>query len=316
MGRCVLRIYPALEKYSCVDQDIKLEGEPLFLTGLYLNILKQNGFEFDFAKWFSTDLHEFTRLAIESLSPPGRDIKGYVKGLVNINVEELLKRVSSDFLDEQVSVLRKSYRLFNEQVSGEKTTGQAIGLKEYFIKNAESIQSVDDIFNFAIQSLLLEALAIIQVVNIWFNPKYLDKKRDFFKENKVKSSLKEIQNAEVDMRSQTLASLFFHVRCRSLRFMPFWDVKTGKLCVQYDSDDVISLCWGEIWQALQQNILAGICPYCGKIYLYPANSHYKASCLSKECKNKSIIARQGSEEAYRKYERDRKRKRKKTEPSI
>ena len=75
----------------------------------------------------------------------------------------------------------------------------------------------------------------------------------------------------------------------------------------HNSDNLLALAWAEIWHALEYNIKARSCPYCGLVFTPPPNNPRKATCLRPGCKIKYEIDRHGGIELYREWERNRKK---------
>lgn len=90
---------------------------------------------------------------------------------------------------------------------------------------------------------------------------------------------------------------------------PIIPIIGGGIGRRHDSDGLIPLAWAEIWYALEKNIRARCCPYCGTVFILPPNNLRKTTCLRPPCKIKYEIDRHGGIEAYREWERTRKIKR-------
>lgn len=75
----------------------------------------------------------------------------------------------------------------------------------------------------------------------------------------------------------------------------------------HQADSLLPLAWCEIWHALEYGIRARSCPYCGLVFLLPPNNPRKTTCLRPACKMKYEIDRHGGIEAYREWERNRKK---------
>jgi len=80
------------------------------------------------------------------------------------------------------------------------------------------------------------------------------------------------------------------------------------------ANNFFPLAWAEIWHAMEKKVRARCCPYCGKVFLLPLNNTRKATCLSPSCKQKYEVDRHGGIEAYREWERNRKKVQSKRPP--
>lgn len=84
--------------------------------------------------------------------------------------------------------------------------------------------------------------------------------------------------------------------------------KEGNLIRIYESAGLLPLAWMEIWFALDHGIKAKICHHCAKLFV-PSPFHPKTThCQSNECKKAYLIDRKGGIDGYRKWERERKKK--------
>lgn len=81
----------------------------------------------------------------------------------------------------------------------------------------------------------------------------------------------------------------------------------GNLGRRHESDSLLTLAWAEVWYAIENKIRARCCPYCGQIFYLPPNNPRKANCLKPACKQKYEVDRHGGLEAYREWERNRKK---------
>lgn len=88
------------------------------------------------------------------------------------------------------------------------------------------------------------------------------------------------------------------------------DYKTNKLVMAkiHESDNPIALCWSEIWYALEHQIKARICPYCGKVFRIPPNNPNTKHCQSYKCKKANNIEKMGGIEKYLEWDRERKKR--------
>lgn len=78
----------------------------------------------------------------------------------------------------------------------------------------------------------------------------------------------------------------------------------------HQSKGLLPLAWMEIWYALDHDIKARVCPYCAKVFI-PSPFHPRTiHCQGDECKKTHLIKQKGGPDGYRKWERERKQKRK------
>jgi hypothetical protein len=80
-----------------------------------------------------------------------------------------------------------------------------------------------------------------------------------------------------------------------------------RIARHHESDSLLALAWTEVWYAIENNIQARCCPYCGVVFPLPSNNPQKATCLRPACKQKYEIDRHGGIESYREWERNRKK---------
>ena len=98
----------------------------------------------------------------------------------------------------------------------------------------------------------------------------------------------------------------FQYRCEELSYSP--DIfESGKFTTLIKSPGLMSLCWAEIWHAVEHDIKAGVCPVCGDIYLFPKQNYRKAYCDRSKCLYLYNALRAGGLDAYRQQEAERKR---------
>ncbi|MPM82693.1 hypothetical protein SDC9_129755 [bioreactor metagenome] len=71
--------------------------------------------------------------------------------------------------------------------------------------------------------------------------------------------------------------------------------------------NLLPLAWAEVWYAIENKVRARCCPYCGVVFLLPRNNPRKATCLKPSCKQRYEVDRHGGIEAYREWERNRKK---------
>lgn len=84
--------------------------------------------------------------------------------------------------------------------------------------------------------------------------------------------------------------------------------KEGNLIRICESAGLLPLAWMEIWFALDHGIKVKICHHCAKLFA-PSPFHPKTEhCQSNECKKAHLIKQKGGLEEYRKWERERKKK--------
>lgn len=142
-----------------------------------------------------------------------------------------------------------------------------------------------------------EILALSEAVRFWLSPTSIRS----MKNSPVATLLNPVQRF-----SYKRFNGFFYYRCNQLRMYP--EFRDGKITTKYESLGILPLCWAEIWYALERKIRAGVCPYCGSVYL---NSKYKskAHCVQSECKKYYLREKNGPGwEAARKSLRDPSRK--------
>lgn len=108
------------------------------------------------------------------------------------------------------------------------------------------------------------------------------------------------------------AAYYFKTRCEQLKISPIYpfygepDPEKGRypLARYHLSRSLIALCWAEIWYAVEYEIKAGICPYCGAIFVYAKNNRLKYHCGETSCKTAYNKAVKGPHwEAERKFTR-------------
>jgi len=151
---------------------------------------------------------------------------------------------------------------------------------------------------FAGMAFIDEVLNIRNKIQLWLNPIAI-------KTNQ--GNLKNILNLPDYETTKQLEVNTFLYRCKQLNIYP--DFVDGKLIRSYDSSGVLPLCWAEIWFALENNIMAGVCPYCYSIYRFNPKGLTKAHCGKKECRTAYLKDKNGSHwEAERKTGRPSGRK--------
>lgn len=137
--------------------------------------------------------------------------------------------------------------------------------------------------------LVGEVRALYKAAGTWFHPYY-----------------NEITNKTINNIGWDVDTGFFYGRSRELTSYPQYHNRS--FIRNYESNSLLALCWGEIWWALDNKIKCSVCYYCGTVYIPPSNNLRKATCGSKECKNKHLIDQKGGPEEYKKWERERQKK--------
>ncbi len=113
-----------------------------------------------------------------------------------------------------------------------------------------------------------------------------------------------------ELLPEGLAAEAFLYRCRQLQTRPEINSElfNGQLTTLYESDTLLPLAWAEVWYALQNKLRFRVCPYCGKVFKLPNNAPFKSYCGDADCRQKYLIDYHGGLEAYREWERVRKKK--------
>ena len=82
----------------------------------------------------------------------------------------------------------------------------------------------------------------------------------------------------------------------------------GQIVRANRSNSILALCWAEIWYALEHDVKAGCCSFCGDVFLFPERNFKKAHCGSSNCKQAYIVEQHGGSEKYKEWESSRKKK--------
>lgn len=135
---------------------------------------------------------------------------------------------------------------------------------------------------FAGTALINEVLQIRNKIQLWLNPIAI-------KTNQKR--LKSILNLpDYEAKRQLEVNVFLH-RCKQLNIYPRF---VGEELVRsYESSGLLPLCWAEIWFALENNIMAGVCPYCYRVYQFHPQGLTKCHCGKKECKTAYLKEKNG-----------------------
>lgn len=136
---------------------------------------------------------------------------------------------------------------------------------------------------------------ICEIINAWFNPR-------FRKQYPGSLSFEDHSSFLGEPSRET-----FYYRCEGLKTSP--SILNGILITNLKSTGLLPLAWAEIWTAYQNDIRAGVCRYCGRVFYVPPNSQVKASCGDKKCKNEHNNQRNntkygGEGERKKRYEKE------------
>lgn len=113
-------------------------------------------------------------------------------------------------------------------------------------------------------------------------------------------------NIQIDFLPGLFAAYCLKARSAETSITPH--LVKNKITRLHHSNTLLALCWAELWFALDHEIKARSCPYCGGIFI-PSPFHPKAAhCQGSKCRRKHLVFQKGGKEKYLEWERKRKRK--------
>lgn len=107
------------------------------------------------------------------------------------------------------------------------------------------------------------------------------------------SSIKALLSPDLNTFQKKLATSILIYRCKQLHTYP--EYFNNQLVRTYESTvGLFPLCWAEIWNAIENKIMAGVCPYCWSVYKIKSKGTIKKICGSEECKYLRQIENNGT----------------------